>query len=195
MPLWLCNTDFKQFLACGNHRAQTRNLPAVFFVPLKICPRDSRRFALQDSFLSNWSTCTSRFRNEGRIYKRKKLNTDTKIKNQHIAYVLTPYCDLCTIQCDVLLHDLHWFLYVFYSYKKTYFVLNLKRQIALALTVDGDLHCPDIGVRDVIRSDAFIRSRLLFGDGFQLHVFSLCHEFMNSWGEGKAQGKKCIMKS
>lgn len=101
MPLWLCNTDFKQFLACGNHRAQTRNLPAVFFVPLKICPRDSRRFALQDSFLSNWSTCTSRFRNEGRIYKRKKLNTDTKIKNQHIAYVLTPYCDLCTIQCII----------------------------------------------------------------------------------------------
>lgn len=57
----------------------------------------------------------------------------------------------------------------------------------LALTVDCDLHRPDIRARYVIRSDAFIRSRLLLGDGCQLQMFPLNHKFMSACGEGKKQ--------
>lgn len=72
MSLIFFHTDFKQIYSCWNQSSEEKNLPAVFFVPLKICPGDSRGFTLQSSFLSNRSTRTPCFRNEGGIYKSKK---------------------------------------------------------------------------------------------------------------------------
>lgn len=54
---------------------------------------------------------------------------------------------------------------------------------SLALTVDSDLHCPDIRAWDVIRSNAFIWSWLLFGDGCQFQVLALHHKSVGSCGE------------
>lgn len=50
----------------------------------------------------------------------------------------------------------------------------------LTLTIDSDLHGPDIWAWDVVGGDAFIGSRLLFGDGFQLHVLPFRHKFVSA---------------
>lgn len=50
----------------------------------------------------------------------------------------------------------------------------------LTLTVDSDLHGPDVWAGDVVRGNAFIGSRLLFGDGFQLHVLPFRHKFVSA---------------
>lgn len=54
----------------------------------------------------------------------------------------------------------------------------LPHQEALALTVDGDLYYPDIRAGDVIRRNALVWSRLLFGDGCQFQVLSFCHKLL-----------------
>lgn len=71
---------------------------------------------------------------------------------------------------------------------KIFFFLDFfKPSFPLALTVDGDLHCPDIWAGDIVGGDAFIWSRLLFGDGFQLHVLSFCHKFVSACREKTEQ--------
>lgn len=72
---------------------------------------------------------------------------------------------------------------------------STKNAIFVALTVDRDLHCPDIGAWDVIRSNAFIRSWLLFGDGCQFQMFPLRHKFMSACGGRKNEtGRNALFK-
>lgn len=58
---------------------QGGSLPAVFFVPLEFCPGNRRGFTLQNSSLSNWSSCTPRLWNEGRVWKWKEQNRNSSI--------------------------------------------------------------------------------------------------------------------